>query len=152
GSQDAFLAKIASTGLTLTYSTYLGTSGFDWSSGIAVDTAGNAYIAGYTSGATFPQVSPLQTSFQGMYDAFVAKFNAAGNGIAFSTFLGVPGSAKATAIALDASGNMFVAGQTASFDLPTQTPVQSANTAGVTGWIARLGVTAPPPQTPAVVS
>jgi hypothetical protein len=151
GGEDAFVTKIGSAG-AFVYSTYLGTYGFDWSSGIAIDTAGNAYIAGYTSAAAFPQVTPVQSAFGGVYDAFVAKLNAAGNGLTFSTFFGGTGADEANAIVVDANGNIFIGGQTGSFDLPTQGPIQASNISGVTGWVARLGVTVPPAQVPSVVS
>ena len=150
GGQDGFVTKISSAG-TLAYSTYLGTFGFDWVSGIALDSAGNAYVAGYTSASSFPQVSALQTSFGGSYDAFAAKLNPLGNGLSFSTFLGGTGADQANAIAIDANGNIFVGGQTGSFDFPTQGPIQAHNIGGATGWAARLGVTAPPAQVPSVV-
>ncbi len=151
GAQDGFVTKINSSGSSLGYSTYVGTYGFDWIGGLALDSSGNTYLAGYTSGVTFPQVGSLQV-FKGMYDAFIAKLNPSGNGLLFSTYYGGTGADQANAIAVDASGNMFVAGQTASFDLPTQTPIQSANLSGATGWVARLGVTAPPAQSPSVGS
>ncbi len=151
GNQDGFVTKINSGG-SLAYSTYLGTFGFDWVSGIAIDSAGNAYLAGYTSASSFPQVTALQSSFGGSYDAFVAKLNPVGNGLTFSTFLGGTGADQANAIAVDVSGNIFVGGQTGSFDLPTVGPIQAHNVGGVTGWVARLGVTAPPAQVPSVVS
>jgi hypothetical protein len=151
GSQDGFITKINSVG-ALVYSTYLGTYGLEWANGIAVDSTGNAYVAGYTSASSFPQVIPVQASFGGLYDAFVSKLNAAGNGLTFSTFYGGTGADEANAIALDSNGNIFVAGQTSSFDLPTHGPLQAHNTGGVTGWVARLGVTAPPPQVPSVNS
>ena len=72
--------------------------------------------------------------------------------LVFSTYYGGSGSDQANAIAVDSSGNMFVGGQTNSTDLPLQAPLQSANSGGAIGWVARLGVTAPPSQTPAVVS
>jgi len=151
GSQDAFVTKINANG-TLAYSTYLGTYGLEWANGLAIDSAGNAYIAGYTSASSFPRVTAVQNAFGGLYDAFISELNPAGNGLTFSTFFGGTGSDEANAIAIDPNGNIFVAGQTSSFDLPTQGPLQLHNTGGVTGWVARLGVTAPPPQVPAVNS
>ncbi len=152
GVEDAFVAKISLAGNALTYSTYLGGSAFDWANGIAVDSSGNAYVAGYTSSFDFPTVGGVQAGFNGLYDAFVSELNAAGNGLSFSTYFGGSGADEAMAIALDASANIFIGGQTASFDLPLASAIQSTNTGGVTGWAARLGVTAPPAQVPAVVS
>ena len=152
GLQSAFAAKINAAGNALAYSTYLGGSAFNWANGIAVDASGNAYIAGYTTSPDFPTVGAVQSSLDASYDAFVAELNPAGNGLIFSTYFGGSGADEAMAIALDASANIFVGGQTASFDLPLTGAIQSSNTGGSTGWVARLGVTAPAAQVPAVVS
>jgi len=151
GSQDGFVTKINSSGTALGFSTYFGTYGFDWLSGLSLDVSGNVYLAGYTSGVNFPQAGALQM-FKGSYDAIIAKLNASGNALLFSTYLGGAGADQANAIAVDANGNIFVAGQTASFDMTTQTPIQATNISGNTGWVTRIGVSAPPPQTPSVVS
>ncbi|HTD42934.1 MAG TPA: SBBP repeat-containing protein, partial [Bryobacteraceae bacterium] len=152
GMQDAFITKINAVGNTLLYSTYLGGTSFDWASGIGLDSGGNAYVTGYTSSGDFATVNGVQAGFGGMYDAFVTELSATGNGLVFSTYFGGSGSDVANAIAVDGSGNMFVAGQTNSFNLPLQGPIQSSNNGGSTGWVARLGVTAPPPQLPSTVS
>jgi hypothetical protein len=152
GVQDAFVTKLNAAGSAKLYSTFLGSSSFDWAGGIAIDSGGNAYVAGYTSSAGFPVVSGVQAAFNGFYDAFVAKLNPTGNGLTFSTLYGGTGADQANAIAVDTSGNMFVGGQTSSLDLPLQGAIQSSNLGGSTGWVARLGVTAPPPQLPAANS
>ncbi len=114
--------------------------------------AGNAYVSGFTSSGNFPQASPVQPAFNGLFDGFVSELNFAGNGLIFSTFYGGSGSDSANAIALDTNANIFVAGQTSSTDLHLVTPIQSSNAASSTGWILRLGVTALPPTTPSVTS
>jgi len=152
GVQDAFVTKLNAAGSAKVYSTYLGSSSFDWASGIAVDSGGNAYVAGYTSSAGFPVVGGVQTGFKGFYDAFISKLNPLGNGLTFSTMYGGTGADQANAIAVDSSGNMFAGGQTSSLDLPLQGAIQSFNVGGGTGWVARLGVTAAPPQLPAANS
>ncbi len=152
GSQDAFISKINPAGNALVYGTYLGGTSFDWAAGIAVGGGGNAYIAGYTSSLGFPTAGAVQAAFNGFYDAFVSELNAAGNGLVFSTCYGGSGSDGANAIALDANGNIFAGGQTNSLNLPLQAPIEAANSGGGTGWVLRLGVTAPPPQAPAAIS
>ena len=152
GVQDAFVTKLNAAGSAKLYSTYVGSYSFDWASGIAIDSGGNAYVAGYTSSAGFPVVGGVQAGFNGFYDAFVSKLNPLGNGLTFSTLYGGTGADEANAIAVDTSGNMFVGGQTSSFDLPVQSAIQSFNVGSSTGWVARLGVTAPPPQLPAAIS
>jgi len=152
GVQDAFVTKLNAAGSAKVYSTYLGSFSFDWASGIAVDSGGNAYVAGYTSSSGFPVVGGVQAGFNGFYDAFVSKLNPLGNGLTFSTMFGGTGADQANAIAVDSSGNVFIGGQTSSLDLPLQGAIQSSNVGGSTGWVARLGVTAPPPQLPAANS
>ncbi len=152
GVQDGFVTKLNAAGSALLYSTYLGSSSFDWASGIAIDTGLNAYVAGYTSSAGFPVVGAVQGGFKGFYDAFVSKLNPLGNGLTFSTLYGGTGADQANAIAVDSSGNMFIGGQTSSLDLFLQGAIQSSNVGSSTGWVARLGVTAPPPQLPSANS
>jgi hypothetical protein len=73
GGYDAFVAALDPTGSTLLYATYLGGSDFDYSSGIAVDGEGNAYLTGDTLSTDFPTANPLQPTNHGSSDAFVAK-------------------------------------------------------------------------------
>jgi len=152
GVSDAFAAKLNPTGSALLYSTYLGGSDLDWGSAIGIDGSGNAYVAGYTSSGDFPQSNPTQPGFGGLYDTFVSKLNATGNALGFSTWFGGGGSDIANAVAVDSSGNMYLGGQTNSVNLPLVSAIQSANTGGSVGWLARIGVTAPPPQIPSAVS
>jgi len=152
GTQDAFVTKLNTTGSAYLYSTYLGSSSFDWASSIDVDSAGNAYVAGYTSSSLFPVVNQIQAGFKGFYDVFVSELNPVGNGLTFSTMYGGTGAEEANAIAVDSVGNMFIGGQTNSLDLVLQDAIQSSNLGGSTGFVARFGVTAAPPQLPAANS
>ncbi len=152
GLENAFVAKLTSTGQTLVYSTYLGGSSFDWGYGIAVSPAGNAYVAGNTSSVDFPQANAVQAAFNGVYDAFVTELNFGGTTLLFSTYYGGSGSDAANAIALDSNANMFIGGQTSSLNLTLVTPIQSTNNASSSGWVLRLGVTALPTTTPSVLS
>lgn len=152
GSRDAFITKLSAAGNVRLYSTYLGSTGFDWASGIAIDSSGNAYISGYTSSVGFTTVNPLQVGFNGLYDAFVSKLNSAGGALVFSTLYGGSGADQANAIAVDASGNMFVGGQTQSLNFPTQSALQTSNVSGNAGWIARFGTPIPPVQLPSADS
>jgi hypothetical protein len=124
---NAFVTKLSANGSTLIYSTYLGGSALDGATGIAVDSSGNAYLTGSTYSTDFPTVNPLQQSNHGGYDAFVAKLNSGGSALIYSTYLGGSYNDWANAIALDASGNAYVAGQTYSTDFPTVNPLQAYN-------------------------
>src|SRR5262249_44732114 len=118
---DAFVAKIDSSGSALLYSTYFGGNGFDVGAGIAVDSTGQAYIAGHTDSSNFPTtMDAYQTTYSGGgQDAFVAKFNASGSALIYSTYLGGAHSEAATAIALDPSGNAYVTGYNYLGGFPT---------------------------------
>ncbi|HKS96923.1 MAG TPA: SBBP repeat-containing protein [Terriglobia bacterium] len=105
----------------LSYSTFLGGSGGDVGEGIAVDASGNAYVTGATASLNFPTSSPLQSTIGGGEDAFVAKLNAAGTALTYSTYLGGSGDDFGNAIAIDSSGNAYVTGNTASTNFPTTT-------------------------------
>jgi hypothetical protein len=152
GAQDAFAAKLSVAGSSLVYSTYLGGASFDWATGLAVDSSGNAHVAGYTSSSGFPVVGGVQAAFNGMYDGFVTKLTASGDGVTFSTFYGGSGSDTINAIALDPSGNMYIGGQTGSANFPLAGQIQSTNAGGSIGWAASIAVSAPPPQVPAAGS
>jgi hypothetical protein len=119
GCLDAFVTKINSAGSALVYSTYLGGSGNDFGSGIAVDRSGNAYIAGQTGSSNFP-VTPgaFQTTLNGANNLFVTKINPAGSALVYSTYLGGSGYDDGYGIAVDSSGNAHVTGSTSSTNFP----------------------------------
>jgi hypothetical protein len=124
GSLDAFVAKLDPTGSTLLYSTYLGGGSDDEAHGIAVDSAGNVYVTGWTWSADFPTANPVQPSKRGDYDAFVAKLNPTGSTLLFSTYLGGSAWDEAFAIAVDGARNTYVTGWTLSTDFPLANPLQ----------------------------
>ena len=156
---DAFVAKLNPTGSALIYSTYLGGSGSpltefeegDFGYGIAVDASGNAYIAGTTSSTDFP-VTPgaLQTANNegqsGVTDGFVAKLNATGTALVYSTYLGGNGGPsglgygdKSLAITIDAAGNAYVTGAAGSTNFPvTQGAYQTTNHSPTTAFVTKL--------------
>jgi hypothetical protein len=118
GSDDGFVAAIKANGSALTYSTYLGGSGHDSALGIAVDSAGEAYVTGSTDSSNFPTVNAAQSTFGGATDVFVTKLNATGSALLFSTYLGGTLDESGTGIALDSFGDPYVTGRTSSSNFP----------------------------------
>ena len=129
-SYDAFVLKIDTnqTGLaSLVYYTIFGGTDLEEANGVAVNSAGEAYVTGATTSADFPTTSGAAQSSCGTApncngrtrDVFVAKFNATGTGLVYSTFVGGSNREDGYAIAIDALGNAYVAGQTYSTDFPT---------------------------------
>ena len=123
-SNDAFVTKLNAAGNALVYSTYLGGSANDFGNGIAVDASGNAYVTGSTDSTDFPTASLIQAAHGGDFDAFVAKLNAAGNALVYSTYLGGIGTDFGFGVAVDAASNAYVTGTTSSTDFPTASPFQ----------------------------
>jgi uncharacterized repeat protein (TIGR01451 family) len=114
GLTDAFVVKLDPAGSSRVYSTYLGGGGQDEGYGIAVDSSGNAYVCGF-AGANFPTTAgALQTANAGGPDAFMTKLDAAGSSLLYSTYVGGAGDDRAWGLALDASGNAYIAGYTSS--------------------------------------
>ena len=153
---DAFIAKLNPAGDSLLYMTYLGGSLSDAADAIAVDADGNAYVTGYTVSEDFPTVNPFQASRGAQScgsppcsDAFVAKLNAAGNALIFSTYLGGDKEenvsltdfgtrAITVGIALDAARNVYVTGTTVSTNFPAPGGAQTAPAGLADIFVAKL--------------
>jgi len=143
-----FVSKLDPTGSTLLYSTYLGGSSGEGCCAIALDGAGNAYVAGFSQSTDFP-VTPgaFQTVKKGgASNAIVSVLNATGTALLYSTFIGGSGSSfggdSAMDIKLDSSGNAYVTGYTQSFDFPvTPGAFQSTLKGGCNAFIAKINPT-----------
>ncbi|HEX8119032.1 MAG TPA: SBBP repeat-containing protein, partial [Pyrinomonadaceae bacterium] len=116
---DAFVTKLNPAGSALVYSTYLGGRADDGGGGIAIDTAGSAYVTGLTSSTNFPLLGAIQATNKGAADAFVTKLNPAGTALVYSTYLGGVNQDEGLDIAVDSSGNAHITGTTFSPDYPT---------------------------------
>ena len=147
----AFVTKLNPTGSGLVYSTYLGggrdNSGENGTS-IAVDAAGNAYVTGSTWSNDFPtSAGAFQRALNGAASkAFVTKLNAAGSGLVYSTYFGgeTPSysGSDGAGIAVDLSGNIYVAGNTGSTDFPiTQGAYQTSNAGDTDVFVAKFDPT-----------
>src|SRR5262249_44192006 len=124
------------SGSTLVYSTYLGGSGTEFMYGVAVDSA-NMYVVGETSSANFPTTAALQSP-GGALDAVVMTLSLDGGSFVYSSYLGGSGNDSARAVAIDSSGNLYVAGRTDSTDFPVATPFQQANGGQMDAFVAKI--------------
>jgi hypothetical protein len=129
GGEDAFVAKLNSAGSGLDYSTYVGGVKQDVGLAIALDSAGNFYVAGFTFSDNFPVThGAFQTICNGgnscssYGDAFVTKLNPTGSSLAYSSYLGSPKFDQATAISVDTAGDAYVTGFTDSINHFPTTP------------------------------
>lgn len=135
---DAFITKVNPTGTALLYSTYLGGNGHDQGNAIAVDSSGNAYIAGKTDSTNLPLVRAFQARKKGLADAFAAKLNPGGSSLMFSTYLGGDGEDKGEGLALGPRGLVYVSGRTASGNFPVKNPYQTALKGTLDAFVVKL--------------
>jgi len=118
--EDAFVLKLNPAGSALVYSTFLGGFNMDDGMAIAVDAAGNAYVAGETEAVNFPTTAnAFDRTINGAFDTFVTKLNATGSALVYSSYLGGTAVEFPARVAVDGSGNLFIAGSTSSTDFPT---------------------------------
>jgi hypothetical protein len=122
---DAFVTRLSADGTRAVYSTFYGGDGYDYSAAVAVDADGAAYFGGQTSSRNMLTTpGALRTTYVGAaaaendYDAFVAKLDPAGGRILYATYFGGNGADRVNALAVDAQGNAYLAGETNSTDLP----------------------------------
>ncbi|MCD9186404.1 MAG: SBBP repeat-containing protein [Pyrinomonadaceae bacterium] len=130
-SHDGFLTVINASGSDLTYSTCIGGALVeDQAFGVAVDSANNAYVAGFTKGENFPTKNAFQPASGGGDDAWVAKFNPAASGEAsliYSSYLGGSGTESAKNIAVDSVGQAYITGITGSANFPLVNAFDTTN-------------------------
>jgi hypothetical protein len=125
----------------LSFSSYLGGSGDDYGYAVAVNQAGEAFVTGSTASTDFPTTTG--TFAGGTTDAFVAKLNAAGTTLMYATYLGGSNTDTAYGLAVDATGNALVVGQTKSSDFPVTAAAVRDHlyTAGTAAFLTKLNGT-----------
>lgn len=158
GVQDAFVTEFIPDGSALVYSTYLGGSKDDAATGgIAVDSSGDAYVAGETASTDFPTYNafqpshaPIPSASQGNADGFVTEIAPKGSAFVYSSYLGGSGDDAIYGIAIDAAGEAFVVGETDSTDFPTKNPFQATMTGSHDAFLTRVSsaAAAPSPSVP----
>lgn len=134
---NGFLAKLNPDGSVLDYSTYL--YGVGYATGVAVDQAGNAHVAGASMGG-LPLVNAVQTNAPpgGIWAGCVIKLDPDGQSALYSTYLGGDQGAWCTGIAVDRNGSAWLVGNTHSTNFPTVNPVQPAASGGEDAFVARI--------------
>ncbi len=140
--EDAFVSRLNGNGNILVYSTYLGGNAGDRAYDVAVDSANNAYVAGWTASSNFPINAPVQSVNRGSGgDVFISAVNECGCYLVYSTYLGGSvGSETARGIALDSALSVYVTGDTNSTDFPTATPLQASRSGliGTDAFVAKV--------------
>ena len=131
GTSNGFVAKLSPSGSSLVFSTYLGGSGKDQINALALGRDGNVYVTGYTNSANFPATpNVLSTQCDGgknpacAGDAFVTRFDASGQKLVYSTYVGGNAYDSGIGIVVDEQANAYVAGQTSSPDFPVHNAYQ----------------------------
>jgi hypothetical protein len=128
-TDNGFVAAIKADGSAKIYSTYLGGSGTNDALAIAVDSAGEAYVTGFTNSSNFPVLNAAQATLKGATatNVFITKLQANGSGLLFSTYYGGTLDDAGTGIAIDSFNDVYVTGRTLSSDYPTTgTPFQAS--------------------------
>ena len=126
GFEDAFIAKINPSGTGLVYSTYLGGDSEDFALSVGLDANRNAYVVGVTMSTNFPTQNPYQATYGGgQWDVFIARLNAEGSALVYSTYYGGSDWDISTDIAVDSAGNAYITGDTASTNFPVVNPYQA---------------------------
>ena len=156
---DAFALKLSADGSTLLYSTFLGGSHTDIATSVKVNSNLEAYVVGVTTSSDFvPQPNGLQTTFGGglcsqnlrpCFDIFLVKLSADGSVAPYVTYFGGNGEETAAAMALDGSGNVYIAGATENVQVQTTTVIPPSG--GVPGgdcevWVGKINPGNPPNQ------
>ncbi|HWQ67102.1 MAG TPA: PKD domain-containing protein [Methanospirillum sp.] len=118
GDKDAFVIKIDPDGTNLVYITYIGGSGTDEGTGLVIDAEGSAYVTGGTNSNNFPVKNAYRKAKSGGYDAWVAKIDPNGKDMTFATYLGGVDDDYGFDVAIDDKKNVFITGQTKSWDFP----------------------------------
>ena len=141
---DAFLLKLTRRG-DVAYATYLGGTGWDQGTAVAVDRAGAAVVAGLTRSTDLPTARAAQPQCKPGFvplacgDAFIAKVNPSGTSLVFATYLGGTDTEIVNGIAIDATGSTYVAGSITGGGMLLQRAMQSSNGGRSDGFIAALG-------------
>lgn len=139
GGFDAFVSKISASGSSLEYSTYIGGTSDDSGNAIAVNSSGDAFVAGGTKSTNFPHTAGVfQTNLKGGLNVFVLELSSSGGTLTYSTFLGGSSSDVAFGIAVDSGSDTYIVGQASSPDFPVKNPIQGSLNGSLNGFVTKL--------------
>ncbi len=140
GNYDGFVARLNASGTALDWATYLGGSGWDRPTGIALDPNGNVVVMGHTESADFPTtVGAFDRTYGPNMDAFVSKLSGDNAQLVWSTFLGGSGTDYALAMTVDGQGNVWIGGSTGSRNFPmTEGALDTSTQNGLDGFAVEL--------------
>lgn len=138
GITDAFVVKMDPTGSSIIYASYLGGTGVDSGQAIAVDSAGNAYVGGFTNSIDFPTKLPLQAKLAGEFDGFVTKIDTTGAALVYSTYIGGSGLDFVLGLDVDLKDQVYVTGDAESPNFPAVNALQPVWGGVWDAWVAKL--------------
>jgi hypothetical protein len=138
---DAFVTKVNAGGSGLAWSTYLGGTESDIGTGLALDSADNVYVTGHTTSDNFPTPGGFDSVLDGGQEAFVAKVEASGSMLAWSSYLGGGAADAGFAVVVDAGGAVYVTGETQSVDLATADAFDATFGGAFDAFVARVDAT-----------
>jgi uncharacterized repeat protein (TIGR01451 family) len=119
GDIDVFVLELNPAGNAFIYSTYLGGTALDYSTGVAVDANGNTYVSGATGSANFPVFNATQPRLAGQLNNFAAKIAPGGTSLVYSTYFGGSSVDFSNGMAIDRNGDIVIVGDTSSTNIPT---------------------------------
>jgi len=137
---DAFVMKFNASG-TLAWSTFLGGTSTEYGEAIALDGSGNVYVGGYTYSSNFPIVGGFDATVGTTPDGYVAKLNPTGTSLLWSSYLGGNDTDYVKGVAVDPSGNVYLAGYTYSSDFPTTGGIDTVRGGTVDAFLTKVNAT-----------
>jgi hypothetical protein len=138
GNGDGFLAKLASDGRSVIYSTYLGGGGDETIRDLAVDAKGAAFVVGRANGPGFPVRDALSSFLKGPLDGFLSVVGPAGRGFYASTYIGGFREDDGWGVAADGNGGIYLTGRTTSVDFPLKSSYQEKHGDKSDGFVMKL--------------